>query len=81
MSQSELAFASKELLSVIAFGDALEQARARKRVRSALKTDPTPVVIAALRRVGCQDSGSCGAGEPDGLCFVCAAIASAEGKP
>ena len=39
-----------------------------------------PDLLAALRRVGCQDSGSCGAGEPDGLCFVCAAIVKAGGK-
>lgn len=41
----------------------------------------SPAMLAALKRVGCQDHGSCGAGEPDGLCFVCAAIARAEGKP
>jgi len=36
------------------------------------------VFEAALERVGCQDAGSCGKGEPDGLCFVCAAIEKVE---
>lgn len=38
-----------------------------------------PMLLDALKRFGCQDVGSCGSG-PDGLCFVCAAIARAEGK-
>lgn len=36
-------------------------------------------LLAALKRVGCQDAGSCGAGQPDGRCFVCAAIAKSRG--
>lgn len=38
-----------------------------------------PELLAALERVGCQDRGSCGPGEIDGRCFVCAAIAKARG--
>lgn len=38
-----------------------------------------PELLAALRRVGCMDAGSCGRDEPDGLCFTCAAVAKAEG--
>ena len=42
-----------------------------------------PDLLAALERVGCQDTGSCGEPHPifrpDGLCFVCAAIARARG--
>lgn len=38
--------------------------------------------ISALRRVGCQDVGSCYTvhQHPNGPCFVCTAIAKAEGK-
>lgn len=39
----------------------------------------SPALLAALERVGCQDAGSCGPTEPDGLCFVCAAIAQGRG--
>lgn len=35
----------------------------------------------ALKRVGCQDAGSCGTEQPDGRCFVCAALAEAEVSP
>lgn len=40
----------------------------------------TTQMLTALQRIGCQDAGSCGADQPDGRCFVCAAIASAEGR-
>ena len=39
-----------------------------------------PEMLKALKRFDCQDKGSCGEDEPDGLCFRCAAIAKAEGK-
>jgi hypothetical protein len=43
-----------------------------------------PELLAALKRVGCQDAGCCGEPHPvlrpDGLCFVCRAIAKAEGN-
>ena len=43
-----------------------------------------PELLAALKRVGCQDAGSCGEPHPvfrpDGLCFVCRTIAKAEGR-
>jgi len=39
-----------------------------------------PELLAVAERVGCQDVGSCGVGEPDGLCFVCAVIAKAVPK-
>lgn len=42
-------------------------------MQSALET-----CVAALKRVGCQDAGGCGMYEPDGLCFICAAIVKAE---
>ena len=35
------------------------------------------MLLAALQRVGCQDKGSCGADDVDGLCFVCRAIETA----
>ncbi len=38
-----------------------------------------PELLAALKRVGCQDSDGCHL-SPDGDCFVCGAIARAEGK-
>lgn len=38
-----------------------------------------PSLLAALERVGCQDVGSCGPNEPDGLCFVCTVIAKSRG--
>ena len=36
-----------------------------------------PMLLAALQRVGCQDRGSCGTDDVDGLCFVCRAIETA----
>ena len=38
-----------------------------------------PELLSALERVGCQDRGSCGPDDVDGRCFVCAAIAKAQG--
>lgn len=75
--------ATSELLSSYAYGDAMERNRARKEARAAVKEaksrqDAIPVLVAALRRIGCQDRGSCGPDEPDGYCFACAAIAEAE---
>lgn len=37
------------------------------------------VMLTALKRVGCQDEGACGPDEDLGRCFVCAAVALAEG--
>lgn len=40
-----------------------------------------PDLLALAVRVGCQDyDGACGENFPDGLCFVCRAIAKAEGR-
>jgi len=50
------------------------------RIKTARLVSAAPVMLMALSRVGCQDQGSCGSDERDGLCFVCEAIEEAEGK-
>lgn len=52
-------------------------------LRDARLIAAAPDLLAALKRVGCQEEGMCGIAPehfPDGRCFVCAAIAKAEGK-
>lgn len=61
----------KEDVVRIAENLALEELQKRVRVY--------PELVAALERVGCQDKGSCGKDEPDGLCFVCRAIDKVNG--
>ena len=39
----------------------------------------SPVLLAAVQRMPCQDEGACGESEPDGLCFRCEALRLAGG--
>lgn len=75
-SQRRCTFGRNEIDDMRAFVNG-EPTKAEKR---AMKVAAVDDLLEALERVGCQDKGSCGPSEPDGRCFVCAAIQKARGQ-
>jgi len=77
-------YGDQPVLVFVASVDDVRKAAALFREMTTLHVGPVheaaEEMLAALRRVGCQDDGRCG-DDLDGFCFVCSAIAKAAPSP